>query len=234
MSLTIGAGDIVEEDLKADAKHRFVTLHEMSGELVFVSEEHIETAVEAGVIDAGKGNAQQVFEGTVGIPALGHFEFTLIAAEAGHGEDAGHLLPRHLFAAGFDEFLQQRVQLQAPPKRQRQIHLTEIAHPLDTHSLQIHLRPWRRRSLRQRFSERSLHGTFGSFKHRGDLIPAPARAALRARLLAQRGHHLLPRSFGRAHGAHQSPVLVGLSIKRAAVAAQQHDALCPPPAPAQF
>jgi hypothetical protein len=63
----------------------------MGAELVFVSEEHIEPAIEPCVIDAGKGDAQQVFERAVGISAFGHFQFTLVAAKARRREDTGDL-----------------------------------------------------------------------------------------------------------------------------------------------
>jgi hypothetical protein len=137
-ALKISARHIVKQELELDAEPAPVTLVEMRAEPVLLRAQHVETAIEPRVIDAGKGDAEQVFERAVGIPALGHFQFAALPAKPRQGEDARRQFPRHLLGARRDQIAQERVQPQAPPEREREIDLPEIAHPLHAHSAQIH------------------------------------------------------------------------------------------------
>ena len=84
----IRAGDVIEQELELDAEPALVALLQVRTKCFLVRVEPVEAAVEPRIVDAGKRHAKEVFERAVGIPALGHFEFALLAAEAGRGEDA--------------------------------------------------------------------------------------------------------------------------------------------------
>jgi hypothetical protein len=148
LALKIGAGHVVEQELKLHAKPILVAFQQMGAELIFVRVQHVQSAVEPRVIDLAKGHAQQIFQRTIAIPALRHFELAALATETGHGQDAGRQFPGHVLVSGRKELLQERVQSQPPPERERQVNLAELPHALDADPAQIDLRPlrrWRRR-----------------------------------------------------------------------------------------
>ena len=148
LALKIGAGHVVEQELKLHPKPILVAFQQMGAELILVRVQHVQSAVEPGVIDVAERHAQQIFQRTIGIPALRHFELAALATEPGHGQDAGRQFPGHVRLSRREEFLQERVQAQPPPERERQVNLAELPHALDAESAQIDLRPvrrWRRR-----------------------------------------------------------------------------------------
>jgi len=226
LAFKISARHLVEQELELDAEPALVTLVEMRTERVLVRVEHVEAAIEPRVIDARKWDAEQVFEGAVGIPALGHFELALLAAKTRQREHAGGQFPRHLLLPRLDDLAQKRVQSQPSPERKREIDLPEIAHPLHAHARQIHLRPLRPRRRLERLSQPPLHRCrCAAFEQLGHLLPAAVRGTLQSRLLAQRGHDLLARPARRAHRFDQGPVIVSLALDGAAIAAQKHGAI---------
>jgi len=102
------------------------------------------------------------------------------------------------------------VQVQAPPQRQRQIYLPELAYPLHAHAAHIHFTPARRDRLgRQTRQGQLARRGRATFQQRIDILPAATYALVQSGQLAQRRDRVLARPARRSPRFHQRPVLVG-------------------------
>jgi hypothetical protein len=156
----------------------------MGAQAILVLVQNIQSPVKPAVIDLVEGHAQQILQRAVDIPPFGHFQFTALATETGHCQDAGRQFPRDFFPARFDYLLEQLMQSQAPPQRQRQIDLTELSDPLDANPAQIYLRPLGR-SFLPRLAQLALNGSgCSAFQQIGQLVPAVSRFAIQSGGLA--------------------------------------------------
>ena len=119
---------------------------------------------------------------------------------------------------------QKIVHPQPPPKRQGQIDLTKLPHPLHSYPGKIDLRPLRRRRRcdRQPKEVHRLLGTRRAIKQARDLFPARPLVFIKPRELAQRGDYPLARTALGAITLHQAPVLVLLAVLLPTIAPQKH------------
>ena len=74
----------------------------MRAQAILVLVQNIQSTVEPAVIDLVEGHPQQILQRAVGIPPFRYFQFTALATEARHRQDAGRQFPRDFFPARFD------------------------------------------------------------------------------------------------------------------------------------
>ena len=66
-----------------------------------------------------------------------------------------------------------------------------------------------------------------SFEQPGNVLPAMTTALIQSGRFAQRSDDFLPRPFGGADRADQSPIFVSPTVGNAAISAQKHDWIMP-------
>jgi len=220
LALEVGRGDVVEQEVERGPKPLPIALLKMGKQGLPVRPYLVQGSIEPVLVHLVVRDPQPVFQGGLAIPMLGDLQFRGWCAEPGQGQNAGHQLPRDLFASSPHLLLEELIQTQPAPQRQGQIHIAEVPQPFDANPSNVHRRPLRRGFI--------LHEQIGRpqppVQSRPDLLPAYPRLPVQPRQLAERSHRHLPGTPRGAHRLHQRPVLVDRSVFPRPVGPQIHAA----------
>src|SRR5262245_42100842 len=112
--------------------------------------------------------------------------------------------------------------MQAPPKRQPQVHLSKFSRSLHAHLANIDLAP-QRFFHPSRLSETRLMIGWLSVQQPLDLFPTGPNFLIQPRQLPKSSDNVPARTASPAHGFDQSPIFVSLPFADTAVPAQIHE-----------
>lgn len=184
-------------------------------------QQFVQPAVQPVVIDVRGVDPEQIIQRGVGVPALAECQFRALRTKSAKAQNARHGGPVDLLAAAPNVLLEETVQTEAPPQRQGQIDLAELAHALDSDPGQIDAGPLGR--LRGTAKQIGLRGrSWPPVEQASDLVPPGPLVLIQARQLAQRRDDSLARPSCRADGFHKSPVLVALPVLAPPIPPQEH------------
>ena len=87
----------------------------MGAELILVRRQHVQTPVEAIIVDLGQRDSGDILQGRAFIPMLGNAKLAALSAESGGRQDRGDVLPRDILFARLDERGQECVEPKPVP-----------------------------------------------------------------------------------------------------------------------
>ena len=125
----------------------------MSRQLLLALVQLVQATIQTVLIDLLPRHSQQILQGRALIPAFGHAQLTRLGAKPGDRQQTGDPFPGNFLTTGRDQFVQQFMQTQAAPERERQVNFAKFTHPLDSNPAHLHLAPQRPLGLSQRVSQ---------------------------------------------------------------------------------
>jgi len=214
LALEIGAGDVVEQHVVAQREQFSTTLRYMGFERRFVTEQMIEAAIEAILVDLLIAQLKQIAQRRAAVPILGNVQLARRLAEARRDQHRSHLRPGNALFANRQQTLAQLLKPDATPQRQRQIHVAKLARALDANALQANRhRPLFAAIIKKRCLLR-----------RADQMPCqrPRFDAPALVEFAKMRHSLLDDAPANPHTAHQPPIAMNLAVLSQRRMAQIH------------
>ena len=127
LAFKVGAGHIVEEQVVVEGEQLPEAGDEVLLEGGLVGEELVQGAVEPVVIDARRGQRQQILEGGAPIPVLGDMQLARGLAQPGQDQHRRHGGPRHRLAPFGQQAREHRIEPQGAPQGPAKPHVAERA-----------------------------------------------------------------------------------------------------------
>jgi hypothetical protein len=111
-----GGSHVIQEDVKFDAEEVSESFLEVFLQLLFMRQELVQGPVQTVGIDLGRGDADQILHGALGIPNLLDGPFAAWGAEPSEGENLGHNSPGYFLPSGLQHRITERFQAQEMPE----------------------------------------------------------------------------------------------------------------------
>ena len=202
----------------------------MSRQLLLALVQLVQAAIQTILIDLLPRHSQQILQGRALIPAFGQAQLTRLGTKPGDRQQTGDPFPGNFLTTGRDQFVQQFMQTQAAPERERQVNFAKFTHPLDSNPAHLHLAPQRPLGL-SRTAQFKLPGRGPARQQLIDRFPSDTNSLIQPRKFAQGSHNVLTGTTGRSARFHQRPILIRRASDRPTLPSQIHAPILHSPNP---